>query len=298
MKLLKLSLCIILIGLTLSINAQTSNLDLNNPDDYFKAFLKTRADLEGSEVVYYWSGTVFSFVPGEKDNPLFKFEGFNIAKLVKVDGGYELLTREAAFFEDLRSGEILEKWINPFTKKEQKIVQIWNDPVNQSFVFPEEYKKYMHKLLPSTDLGKYLSFNLDLFLNYPSPLTKAEYPLNSQSDTYEAAEMFHFFADKSLLCNAELNSVPVNISWTRVSPWMPFMEMGDKTGNLIFSCVGYKLQNGYSDLPLHIKKYVELKNPQFKNAPDSFTEPNETSWTYFKKLMEKQKLTKPKTNKK
>jgi hypothetical protein len=39
---------------------------------------------------------------------------------VKVDGGYELLTREAAFFEDLRSGEILEKWITPSLKKNKK----------------------------------------------------------------------------------------------------------------------------------------------------------------------------------
>jgi len=271
-----------------------NKLNLSNPDDYYNAFLKTRADLSGKEVVYYWTGTVYSFVPGEKDSPLFKFEGFNVAKLVKVEGGYEMLTREAAFYEDLKTGQIIEKWQNPWLKKEVEVVQIWNDPVNQSFVFPEQFRPYMHKLLPSNDLGNMMSFNLDLFLNYPSPLKRADYPLNAQSDTYEAAELFRFFVQKSDLENVTLTSVPVSISWTRFSPWMPFMEMGDRPGNLVFSCSGFKLENGFEDLPEHIKTYVIKQKPVFSKAPETYTEPNETSWTYFLKYMKENENTKTK----
>jgi len=284
---IKLSLIMLLFA-TLLFSA--GKINLSDPDDYYTAFLKARADLTGKEVVFYWTGTVYSFVPGEADKPLFKFEGYNIAKLVKVEGGYEMLTREAAFYEDLKTGQIIEKWNNPWLNKEVKVIQIWNDPVNQSFVFPEQYKPYMTKLLPSTDLGKMMSFNLDLFLNYPSPLKRAEYPLNAQSDTYEAAELFRFFVDKKDLENKKLSSAPVSISWTRFSPWMPFMEMGDKPGNLVFSCSGYKLENGFNDLPEHLKKYVNENKPVFSKAPDTFTEPNETSWTYFLKYMKDQEV--------
>lgn len=297
MKLLKPGLCLLFSCILLTISAQTAKLNLSNPDEYLQAFLKTRADLDGKEVVYYWTGTVHSFVPGERDIPLFKFEGYNIARLLTVDGGYELLTREAAFFEDFKTGEILESWYNPLTKKEIKPIQIWNDPVNQIFIFSNEDKANLTKWLPSTDLGNMLSFNLDLFLNYPSPLSKSEYPLYSQSDTYEASEMFHFYVNKDQLCDSMLKSAPASISWTRISPWMPFMEMGEKPGNLVFSCVGYKLANGYSDLPLHLKKYVELKNPRFSHAPEVYSEPNETSWTYFKKMMDLNLKNKTKTNK-
>lgn len=278
-----LGLGIILTSLVLSLFAQ-NKMDLSKPEDYYKAFLKTRASLDEKDVCYYWKGTVYSFVPGEKDVPLFKFEGFNIGRLVKEEGGYSLLTREAAFYEDLKTGEIIEKWTNPWTKENVPVVQIWNDPVNQDFVFPAEYMKYIRYMLPGEDLGDMYSFNLDLFLNYPSPLTRKEYPLNAQSDTYEATELFQFLVEKEKLLNPDLNSVPVSITWTRVSPWMPFMKMGDRPGNLIFRCVGQKLDKGFDGLPEHIKKYVALKNPHYNHSPETFTEPNETSWTYFKKL--------------
>ena len=262
-------------------------LDLNNPDDYFKSFIKTRADLSGQEVVYWWKGFVYSFVSGERDKAIMQFEGFNIGRVEETEGGYILLTREAAFYQDLRTGEILESWENPFTGKTNQVVHVWNDPVNQYFVFPDEYKPFMNKIFPSTQLGDYLSFNLDIFLHYQSPLSRAEYPANSQSDWYEAAEMFQFFVKKDDLLNLEINSAPAHINWTRISPWMPFMEMGDTPGNMVFSCVGQKLENGFLDLPDTLKNFVMKHKPEYASAPEEYSEPNETSWTYFKKLKEK-----------
>ncbi len=284
MKNIFLVLVITLI-LTACISEKNNNvLDLNDPNNYFEAFLKTRGDLNGQEVVYWWKGYVYSFVPNQRDKAIMQFEGFNIARLEQVDGGYLLLTREAAFYQDLHTGEILETWENPFTEKTNNVVHVWNDPVNQVFVFPEEYLPYMNQIFPSQELGDYLTFNLNIFLNYPSPLTRQDFPLNSQSDTYEAAEMFQFFVNKEELLKKSITSTSANINWTRISPWMPFMEMGDSPGNLVFSCVGKKLDNGYSDLPEHIRKYVEENKPEFSSAPEEYSEPNETSWTFFKKL--------------
>lgn len=264
-------------------------LDLTNTDDYLSTFLKTRGDLSGNEVVYYWSGTVYSFIPGEKDKALFQFEGYNVARLNKTDAGYELLTREMSVFEDVKTGEILQSWENPWLKKNISVVQIWNDPVNQDFSFPKEYMPMITKILSGTDLGSSFCFSMDILLNYPSPLTRKDYPLYSQSDTYEAAELFNFFVDKNDIANNQLSSLPVTITWTRVSPWMPFMQMADHVGNLIFQCRGKKLDNGYPDLPSRIRTYVEKENPLFINAPKEWSEPNATSWNVFKKYIDSKK---------
>ncbi len=277
---------LLIISLLIAVSFTLQALDLKNPADYLNAFMKTRASLDGKEVVYWWTGTVYSFVNGEKDRPLFQFEGFNIARAVKVEGGYELLTREAAFYKDLKTGEILETWENPYTKQKLDVVHIWNDPVNQDISFAKEYLPYLSKFLPSTDLGNELCFSMDLFLDYPSPLPKDKFPKYSQSNQYEAAELFQFFVKKNDVLNDVMNSVPCFITWTRISPWMPFMAMGDKQGNLVFQCRGKKLANGFQDLPEQIKNYVMKKAPQFSQTPKEFTEPNETSWTYFKKLFE------------
>ena len=262
------------------------SVDLSKPQDYLNAFMRVRGDAKGGETLYYWTGTVYSMIPGEKRMELFGFEGFNIARTVPGETGFQLLTREAAFFTDYRSGEILEKWRNPLTNKEVQVVQIWNDPVNQGLNFESDMLPYIHQILPSTDLGDELVFNLEIFPFYPSPLPTKEFGEYSQSDTYQAAEFFQFFTAKSDLQNTALSTVPVTITWNRISPWMPFMRMGDRPGNLIFVCRGRKLEGGFEALPPKIKDYVSKHKPEFSKPPKEWSEPNETSWTYFRKLWE------------
>ncbi|HPN40904.1 MAG: DUF1838 family protein [Candidatus Cloacimonetes bacterium] len=262
-------------------------IDLSSPAAYFDTFLKTRADLSGKETVFHWTGKVYGMVPGERRTELFAFEGFSVARLEKAETGYLLLTREAAFFKDPRTGEILETWRNPYLKNaETQVVHIWNDPVNQDFGFSAEEMPLISKFLPSEDLGSELVFYMDLFPLYESPLPRKEYSQFSQSDIYQAAEFFQFYVPKSAIADSSLTSLPCNISWTRISPWMPFMRMGDRKGNLVFACRGSKLEGGFEALPAQIRNYVMEKAPRFATAPDEYSEPNETSWTYFKKLMD------------
>lgn len=269
-----------------------SAVDLSNPRDYQRAFMRVRGDISGQEAVYHWTGKVYSMIPGEQRKELFHFEGFSVARLVAVENGWQMLTREAAFYSDPRTGEILETWQNPFTKKDVPVVHVWNDPVNQQLDFTDEEVAYISKFLPSVDLGDQMVFYMDIFPFYTSALPRKDYPQFSQNDTYQAAEFFQFFVDKSALLNETLSSVPATISWTRISPWMPFMRMGDKPGNLVFVCRGSKLMDGWDALPESVRNYVATHNPQYAHAPETFEQPNETSWTYFKKLLQ-QGLIKP-----
>ena len=278
-----LALCLIFFHI--ESKAQTK-IDLTDPEQNLESFIKTRAALDGSQVVFWWTGSLYSFVEGEKSQHLFDFEGYNIARAKKVDQGYLLLTREASFYKDPQSGEILEQWENPFTKKTVSVIHVWNDPVNQKLFLDGDYGKF---LIPTTESGDDLYWHLEIFLKYPSPLPREQYPLYSNSNEYQAGELFQYYTKRSQLEDASLQSVPCHISWTRISPWLPWMEMENRAGYLIYHCRGKKLANGFDSLPLHIKSYVAAQQPNFQTAPDEFTEPNETSWTYFKKLMQQRK---------
>ncbi len=129
-------------------------------------------------------------------------------------------------------------------------------------------------------------FHMDIYPLYPSVLNKKEHGEFAQSDTYQAAEFFQFFVNKDDIQDTSLTSIPADISWSRLSPWMPFMRMGDRIGNLVFVCRGTKLEGGFKSLPAHIKDYVMSNKPEYDHAPDTWSEPNETSWTYFRKLLE------------
>jgi hypothetical protein len=273
-----------LVLLLLCLPLGLESVDLSSPDEYLDVFMKVRGDASGAASVYHWTGKVYSFIPGEKRMELFGFEGFNISRTVQDEIGFQLLTREAAFFTDYRTGEILEQWRNPFTSATIPVVHIWNDPVNQDMSFEPSMLPYVHQIFPSTDLGNSLVFHMEIFPFYTSPLPRKEYPEYSQSDTYQAAEFFQFFVDKDDL-DRKL-SIPADISWTRISPWMPFMKMGDRAGNLLFVCRGTKLEGGFAALPKHIKDYVMAHKPEFSDAPQTWSEPNQTSWTFFKQLLE------------
>jgi hypothetical protein len=244
-----------------------------------RAFMKARASLDGADAVTWFAGTVHAWMPGKQQQPLFGFEGYNVARAIEVDGGFDLLTREAAFYLHPVSGEILEKWTNPFTEQTVKVVHVWNDPVNFPFRLDGPRGPFR---APATSVGDDVIFNSDVLLTYPSPLPRAQFPENSQSDLYQAAELFNFFCKRDELLD-DSPSAPTLISWTRIAPWLPFMAMGDRPGQLVYHCRGAKLAS-FGDLPARIRDYVEANDPTYKTAPREFTQPNETSWTYFRKL--------------
>ncbi|GER88055.1 hypothetical protein KDW_22170 [Dictyobacter vulcani] len=256
-------------------------LDLHQPENLLQTFVKVRSSLKPDEIIFAWSGNIYSVIPGQRNRLLFSIDGYNVGRCIEVPGGYQHLMREVTFYKDPASGEILEHWQNPFTEQAVNVVHVWNDPVNQQYLLDGPYGKFV---LPITPLGKdRLCASMDIMLAYPSPLPRAQYPQYSQSDLYQGAEMFQFFFSRQDAENPDLFSIPCDISWTRLGPWLPWMEMADRPGSLLYHCSGYKLTEGYQEIPVAVRNYVEQQQPKYMHAPDEFTRPNETSWTYFKK---------------
>ncbi|WP_218004775.1 DUF1838 family protein [Microtetraspora niveoalba] len=253
--------------------------ELDDPAGNLEALVRARAGTDGREHTIWWSGDVYSQVPGEDTRRLFGFVGFNVARAVRVDGGYDLLTREAAFYLDPVTREIVETWRNPFTGEDVEVLHVWNDPVNQRFRLESPYGPWH---APYTDLGETVVFNLDIPISAPSALPVAEWPKNSAGDVYRAMELFQFYAPRAGLLDPAVASVRCDVSWMRLSAWLPWMEMAQRPGGLVFHCRGAKLDS-YDDLPAGVRAYVGKHHPEYAHAPEEFTAPNETSWTYFKK---------------
>ncbi len=259
-------------------------IDFTEPRANLDAFVKLRASSQPEDTVIWWSGRIYSMIPGQRGRHLFDFEGYNVSRIVHVEGGYQHLSREVSLYEEPMTGTIIERWQNPFTEKEVSIVHVWNDPVNQEYLLNGPRGPFG---IPFTDLdGDQMCWYLEIPLIYPSALPRQQYPKYSQSDLYQGIEMFQFYGARTSLEDPQQSSVPCHISWTRVGPWLPWMELGDYPGNLVYQCRGYKLPDGYTDLSGPVRAYVEDKHPEYQRSPETFTRPNETSWTYFKKLLD------------
>ena len=270
---------------TESKESQSLNLDLDKAEDNMLAFIKVRGSLDPEEeVIFYANGTIYGFVGGERDKPLMGYEMYNIGRSVKKgDHSYELLTNEVLLYTDLKTGAVLEQFENPYTGETVDVTHVWNSPVNQK---QELQGKYGPWGVNHNKYGKdVICMNADIFLAYPSPLTIADYPDNAQSDLYEASELFQFFFSEKQVNDPDVSSVDCSISWTRLGPWLPWLNMGQREGLLVYNGAGYKLsEKNFDDMPKVLIDYVMANQPEYRHAPTEYTSPNETSWTYFKKL--------------
>ncbi len=65
------------------------SIDLSDPQQNMRAFLKTRASLDPADETVVWFGGDVWRQPGGVTRPLFGFEGYNIGRVVQADGGYD-----------------------------------------------------------------------------------------------------------------------------------------------------------------------------------------------------------------
>lgn len=102
---------------------------------------------------------------------------------------------------------------------------------------------------------------------------------------HKAGEFFTFKCDVNDLDKEEtLDRVDVN--WTRMSKFPPFMKMGGKEGYLVYHCTGFKLPQRATAQDLHplLAEEINSKLHTYATAADEY-DPNVksvSSWTYFK----------------
>lgn len=261
-------------------------------EESIRAFRRIQCSVEDNKpVVYGWNGNTFSRVPGEPDRLLFKVTGMNIRQCVSVNDpdkgkGFRMVSREILLYLDPATGEILDTWENPWTGETVSVIQIENDPVNQRPIFAtgSDGKPYS---MPFQIVGDqwWLTSTIPLF--YTNPLG-GDYQ-DFVGGKYHATEMFNFFGDVSDLAANAGDTANIRIGWERISDWLPWMQMRGRAGIIYFHTAGRKLEN-FEQLPEIMKEFIDSKYPEYREPPPGDDpRPNETSWTYFKKVLDEAK---------
>jgi hypothetical protein len=260
-----------------------ATVDFANPEVSIEAFVRMRGDSSGKDTVTYWKGSTFAVMPNEAPKRIFGFEGFNVARMIKQkDGSWRMLSREFAVYRDVKTHAILSTWSNPYSSETNTVFHVQNDPVNQSFgrksadgkVFP----------MPFQLMGADVLLNFDIPLSYPNPIDPKLFPKAAGHATYAGSESFGFFSKRADFDSKKLTSVPVTISWSRTSPWLPWMQMGDRPGSLMFTAWGKKL-GSTKDLPKDLVDFVKAYDAKYLSAPRDDVQPNATTWSEYKRMV-------------
>ncbi len=268
--------------------AAAAPLDLSSGADALVAYRKIQCSAKDSTpALYHWSGHVFSRVPGEPDRHIFDVEGMNIRQCVTVNDpkrglGFKMVSRELMFYLDPSTGAVLKTWLNPFTGRTLEVIPVVNDPVNMRPMFATDDQGKPFSFGARVEGGRvFLSTEIPLFYRNPLAGDYQDYIGNQ----YHAMEIFDFVVDKADLLNRDKPEASASVSWVRVAEWLPWMEMGGRAGLMVMNATGQKVAS-IDQLPPVLRDEIHTAYPAWTAPPPVDDQrPNETSWTYFKKVL-------------
>ena len=267
-------------------------LDLTTPRGNREAWARLMANTDMESTKYGWyTGLVMGVRPGEKIQDLFGFTGFSVAKLLPSlegeDPGYRKVLREVGYYTDLKTGEIMEEWRNPYLDETVRVVPIANDPFNHTITdfYPsppnygglnQEKPPKIPLMMPFTRRGDTLNLFSHINLFYPSALQPNKWPRESGHPFSQVSENFLYQIPWADMQDPSKTSVEYNGTWSRITPWLPWMLMGPTPGHCVYQC----FMGAYDDIERidrNVLDYTEKNYPKFMKAPDVWEEPSLSS---------------------
>ncbi len=268
------------------------NFDLSTARGNMLTYARLVGDLElGKQKAGWYNGYLSGVRPNEAVRDLVGMAGFGMSRLLPHESGtgYRKVLREVGIYYDLKSEEPLEEYLNPYTNERVRVVPIANDPFNQQiqefFEGPPQYgglnaaevRPKIPFILPWKQLGSYAKLERHIHLYYRNALQPDKWPRESAGSMARVSEFFTYFIDLEAIQNPKVTALPFHGTWSRITPWLPWMLMGQEPGH----CQYMTYQGGGNNLedviPRKVLDYIEKKYPLYLNAPDKWVDPSLSS---------------------
>jgi len=275
--------------------------DLTTGRGNVDAYLKLTSNLDMESTHFGWiDGYVMGVAPGGAVKDICGFRGIGCNRLLPYEGpeyGYRRVLREIVFYTDLETGEILEEMENPYTNETVRVVPVANDPFNAIFkeVWPDppsygglntEKREPRPFLLNWQQIGQHSMMEIHVHLYYPNALDPKVWVRESSGHMNRVTETFNYTFSMDDLQNPELTTIPSTGVWTRVTPWLPWMLMGQAPGHCLYNCNFADIKS-LDDAPdQRIIAHIAQNYPKFLDAPDVWEEPSLSSLEWYSREQE------------
>jgi len=261
-------------------------LDLDDPETNYMAMLKIRGDLSGKDFIFAFPGEAWAAIPQEGYHRVFKTFGIGTGRIEEVPEGWRIYNREVLYYMDPDTGEVINEWSNPcLGGKKIEVFDVANDPGNGGF--SRQGGSVLSPPYPYIAYGDCIAFRWDFYIFRPADLSRKDYPVYSAGDMDQHAELWGIQGRRSDVLNPDITSGQCTLSWTRIANWLPFMEMGNSPGSMVFHSQCIKLMGGPEELPRYMLDYTEKHYPKYLEAPTEWNGPQMTSAAgEFKKVID------------
>lgn len=241
-----------------------SKVDFMNPQWNRDTFARMDADLDPAKEKLGWlKGKAYGVRDNEKVRHLFDVEGFSVVRTKRLaDGSWRRMLREIVFYRDPVTGKIMDNWRNPYTGEDVRVVPIANDPFNFTIsdtVGPPPSYGGLQKAAAAASKPFLLDWtegpdgtlicNTGIDMIYPSALQPDKWPRESSGVMARVSEHFLYVVKRKDVENRNLTNLPITGSWSRITPWLPWMLMGQAPGHISYFTTFATLKGGIKDLP-------------------------------------------------
>jgi hypothetical protein len=255
-------------------------LDLRTGRGNQLAYARIQGDLDFGKQKYFWfKGYAMGIEPMKKIQNLIGTSGFGVIRLAEgPNGGIRRMCREIIVYTDLRSGEVLDEWKNPLTNETVKVVHVANDPFNYMIEdhFPappsfgglnKEAPPRVPFVLPWSQHADKAAMEIHIHLLYPNALQPDKWPRESAGPMAQVSEFFAHHINIADLQNPKLTSLDYQGTWNRITPWLPWMLMGQRTGCVNYQCFMGTTKNLEQVLSKPVLDYAQKHYAKYFDAP-------------------------------
>jgi len=261
--------------------APKSSFDLGTASANVIAMAKIAATLEPEGFKHGWySGVLMGVVPGEAVRELVGVIGMSTQRLraVPEQGGYQLLQKECGFFTDLATGEVLDRWTNPYINETVEPFHIANPAVNRWILPTVKEERFYDRadgkdpperpfILPWQRAGDRLLLEQRTHFWANNPLDPSVWKRESSGARIQVSDCMSYNLRFSELADPKRSSVDYDGHWVHVRPWQPWMLLGSMSGHCLYSAMtGCAMTE--SAIPEKILRIVKERLPDFLVPPN------------------------------
>ncbi len=275
--------------------AARAPMRFDDPDWSRDTLARLMGNLDFGREKWGWCrGVAVAVRPGQPNVPFVGVEVISTARLKdNGDGTYQRLLREVGIYYDLKTGAVLETMVNPFNGETVEVVPIANDPFNfvisrwapdgPSYGGLNAAPKGPRKAIsyPWYLVGKdTVVLETDVHLYYPSALQPDKWPRESSGKMNTVSELFRYFIRREDVENPAMTGLEYTGSWTRITPWFPWMLMNQAPGHVVYACTmgAFNTLAGLRDVVRPpVWAHVQKHYPQYLQAPTRWVDPSLSS---------------------
>lgn len=243
-------------------------LVLDDPADFLTAIAKMRGALDERLVISYVIGARYA-VPEHRTIPMMGILAatFSVYRRVAPDR-FEARSLEIAFFTDMQTGRMIERWKNPVT---DVVVD-----VPQTRMGPATITMTASGIEVPTPAGE--AAGLELVHVFQRPVVNGDHVWITEEIHVDGAprgpggrpfiynEFSTYHARRTALEDPELAAVPTDVQYQSLITYRPWMGFGDAPGHTLARGAGKRVER-VEDLPAYYLELAERYHPEVLDDP-------------------------------